>query len=85
MKRAIGARLATESWDDMTAAANKSDQHVKSLARWRQLAAEKNPHLSDTQLDRQAERLRSEYFSGLARRRHALNRAEQADTAEQAA
>lgn len=74
-QRAIGARLATESWDDMTAAANQSSNHPKSLDRWRRKAAEQNPHLSGEQLDRQAERLRREYYSALATKRHALNRA----------
>lgn len=69
----------------MTTAANNSEQHVKSLARWRKLAAEQNPHLNDEQLDRQAARLRSEYFSNLALRKHALGRAEQPDATEQAA
>lgn len=84
-QRAIAARLATESWDDMTKAANSSEQHVRSLARWRKIAAEQNPHLSDSQLDRQAERLRSAYFAGLARRKHQLAQAKQSGEAEQAA
>lgn len=68
------ARLLSENWDSMTAAARTSDRHPSSLARWEQIARDANPGLSDAQYTRAAELLRSQHYqrmgqlSGQARR-----------------
>lgn len=59
----------------MTAAACASPRHPGSLDRWTQQAREDNPSLTDEQAERHGERLRSAYFSDLARRSHAARRA----------
>jgi len=58
----ILARLATEDWDAMTAAAFASPNHVSNLTRWIKKAKEGNPSLSDEQAERLAERLRKAHY-----------------------
>jgi hypothetical protein len=60
-------RLRTEDWNGMTAAANASPDHVKSLDRWIRKAREENPHLDDAQAERQAERLRRDHYVRMGR------------------
>lgn len=55
------ARLATEDWSAMTAAAQASPRNVKGMDRWRDLARQ-NTHLDDEQVERLAVRLRREHF-----------------------
>lgn len=61
------ARLQSENWDDMTAAANASSNHVMSLDRWTRIARERNPSLSEQQVARLAEQLRTDHYRGLGR------------------
>ncbi len=63
----ILARLATEDWDAMTAAALASSNHVSSLDRWIRKAREGNPSLSDEQAERLAERLRKAHYVRMGR------------------
>jgi transposase-like protein len=63
----ILARLATEDWDAMTAAALASRNHVSSLDRWIKKAREGNPSLSDEQAERLAERLRKDHYRRMGR------------------
>lgn len=69
------ARLLSEDWYEMTAAANASAKHVSNLARWITKARESNPDLSDEQAERLAAALRKAHYvrmgklSGQSRRR----------------
>lgn len=74
-QRAVRARLAIEDWSAMTAAMNASPRNVNNLERWRNEAREKNPNLTDEQVDRLAQMLRSEYYSGLGRKSGTSRRA----------
>jgi hypothetical protein len=68
------ARLLTEDWAQMTAAANASAAHPSRLERWIAQAREANPALDDDQAERLAVMLRRQYYvrmgklSGQARR-----------------
>jgi hypothetical protein len=62
------ARLKTESWDAMTAAARSSPEHVSSMDRWLRKARESNPNLSDEQAGRLADKLRTEHYREMGRR-----------------
>jgi hypothetical protein len=55
-------RLMTQPWDEMTAAANASANHVKSLDRWIVKAREANPSLSDDQAERLAVMMRKAHY-----------------------
>jgi len=61
------ARLATEDWDAMTAAALASPNHVSNLDRWVKKARELNPRLNDDQAERLAERLRKDHYQRMGR------------------
>jgi hypothetical protein len=63
----VMARLLSEDWNEMTAAANASASHVKSLGRWITRAREANPALSDEQAERLAERLRTDHYRRMGR------------------
>jgi hypothetical protein len=72
---AIGARLATEDWREMTAQASASPRNPANLDRWRAQARKENPALDDEQVERQAERLRSDYYRELGKRSGEARRA----------
>lgn len=55
-------RLLTENWDEMTAAANASPNHVSSSERWFRKAKEANPALSDEQAARLGEMMRKAHY-----------------------
>lgn len=74
-RKAINARLASEDWREMTARASASPRNPAGLERWRAQAREQNPSLDDEQVERQAERLRSAYFSELGKRSGEARRA----------
>jgi hypothetical protein len=61
------ARLATEDWSEMTAAALSSPDHVSRLDRWVKRAREQNPRLNDQQAERLAEYLRREHYRRMGR------------------
>ena len=61
------ARLATEDWNAMTAAALASPAHVSRMDRWLKIAAERNPNLNPDQLGRLAEKLRTEHYRKMGR------------------
>jgi hypothetical protein len=63
----ITARLLSEDWDAMTAAANASANHVKSLDRWVKKVRELNPRLDDAQAERMAERLKKDHYQRMGR------------------
>ena len=65
--RGILARLTTEDWDAMTAAALASPNHVSNLDRWIKKALETNPRLTDEQAERLAERLRKDHYQRMGR------------------
>lgn len=73
---AVLARLSTEDWAEITRPANESPNHVQNLERWRRIARESNPHLTDTQVERLAVRLRSEHHAEMGRRSGAARRGE---------
>ena len=56
------ARLMTEDWNAIPAAANASPNHVKSLDRWIGKARKSNPNLSEDQLARLGELLRKAHY-----------------------
>ncbi|HEY1706397.1 MAG TPA: hypothetical protein VGG75_42535 [Trebonia sp.] len=64
-----------EPWDQMTAQANASQNHVGSLERWFNAARAANPALDDVQTARLAERLRADHFRELGKRSGAARRA----------
>jgi hypothetical protein len=59
---AVMTRLMTEDWDKMTAAANASANHVKSLDRWIAKARETNPALTDDQAERLAVMMKRDHY-----------------------
>jgi hypothetical protein len=61
-ERGVMARLMTEDWASMTAAANKSARHVSRLDRWIAKAREANPGLSDDQAERLGLMLRKQHY-----------------------
>jgi len=63
----ITARLLTEDWDAMTAAANASANHISSLDRWVKRARELNPRLDGDQAVRMAERLKKDHYKRMGR------------------
>jgi len=63
----ILARLATEDWTAMTAAALASPNHMAALDRWIAKAREQNPRLNDEQAERLAILQRREHFRRLGR------------------
>jgi len=63
----VVARLLTEDWSEMTAAANASANHVGSLDRWVKKVRELNPRLDDAQAERMAERLRTDHYRRMGR------------------
>jgi len=58
----IMTRLMGTDWHEMTAAANASSNHVKSLDRWIAKAREANPHLNDDQAERLALMMRKAHY-----------------------
>jgi hypothetical protein len=56
------ARLMTEDWHKMTAAANASAAHVSSLDRWVAKAREANPALDDEQAERLGLMMRKAHY-----------------------
>jgi hypothetical protein len=62
------ARLAAEDHHEMTAAANASTSHPGRLARWVELAREKDPSLDDGQAAERAEQLRTAHYRELGYR-----------------
>ncbi len=56
------ANLLKNDWQEMTAAANKSANHVKSLGRWIAKAREANPSLNDEQAERLAVMMRKAHY-----------------------
>ena len=61
------ARLMTEDWNEMTAAANASKNHVASDDRWTRAAREANPQLSEDQLWRLGQKMKHAHFSKLGK------------------
>jgi hypothetical protein len=56
------ANLLKNDWHEMTAAANASAQHVKSLDRWIAQAREANPSLNDEQAERLGLMMRKAHY-----------------------
>jgi hypothetical protein len=63
----ILARLATEDWSEMTAAAFASPNHVSSMDRWREAARKQNPRLDDDQVERLAQMMRTDHYRRMGR------------------
>jgi hypothetical protein len=55
-------RLITENWDEMTAAANASPNHVSNADRWTRKAREANPALDDDQAYRLGQHLKRAHY-----------------------
>jgi|SRR5215469_12967981 len=62
------ARLSQEDWTEMTSTANAASSHVGNMDRWRGIARESNPRLTESQVDRLAKLLMQAYFADLGRR-----------------
>jgi hypothetical protein len=60
-------RLMTEEWDQMTAAANASPNHVSSAERWTAKAREANPNLSDDQAYRLGQLLKKQHYARMGK------------------
>lgn len=60
--RGMMARLMAEDWHGMTAAANRSANHVARLDRWVAKAREANPALDDEQAERLGVMLRKAHY-----------------------
>jgi len=56
------ARLMTEDWGQMTAAANASPNHVSSDDRWTKKAREANPKLNDDQAYRLGQKMKKAHY-----------------------
>lgn len=56
------ARLLSEDWHAMTAAANASPNHVSSAERWTRKAREANPALDEDQAYRLGQMLRKAHY-----------------------
>lgn len=61
------ARLISEPWDAMTAAANASPNHVSSDERWTRKAREANPALSEEQAYRLGQMMRRQHYVRMGR------------------
>jgi hypothetical protein len=61
------ARLMTEDWSTMTAAANRSPNHVSSAERWTAKAREANPNINDDQAYRLGQMMRTEHYKRMGR------------------
>ncbi len=61
------ARLISEPWDAMTAAANASPNHVSSDERWTRKAREANPALSEDQAYRLGQHLKKAHYVRMGR------------------
>lgn len=61
------ARLLNEDWHNMTAAANRSPNHVSSYERWFAKAKAANPSLDDEQAARLAGMMRTEHYRKMGR------------------
>jgi hypothetical protein len=55
-------RLLTEDWNEMTAAANASPNHVGSDDRWARKAREANPALDEDQAQRLGQKLKKAHY-----------------------
>jgi hypothetical protein len=60
-------RLMTEDWNQMTAAANASPNHVASNDRWTRKAREANPALDDDQAYRLGQHLKKQHYVRMAK------------------
>jgi len=56
------ARLMSTDWNDMTAAANASPNHVSSDERWTRKAREANPALDDDQAYRLGQHMKRAHY-----------------------
>lgn len=56
------ARLLSEDWHAMTAAANASPNHVASDDRWTKKAREANPALSEDQAHRLGQKMKKAHY-----------------------
>jgi|HubBroStandDraft_4_1064222.scaffolds.fasta_scaffold179955_3 hypothetical protein len=56
------ARLLNEDWNEMTAKANASPNHVSSAERWTRKARQENPALNDDQAYRLGQMLKKAHF-----------------------
>jgi hypothetical protein len=56
------ARLLSEDWNAMTAAANASPNHVSSDDRWTRKAREANPRLNENQAYRLGQKLKKAHY-----------------------
>lgn len=56
------ARLLAEDWDQMTAAANASANHVSSDDRWTRKAREANPSVDDDQAYRLGQMMKRAHY-----------------------
>lgn len=63
----ILARLQSEDWDTMTAAANSSPNHVSSAERWTRKASEANPALDDDQAYRLGQMLKRQHYTRMGK------------------
>lgn len=61
------ARLMSEDWSAMTAAANASPNHVSSDDRWTRKAREANPALSDDQAHRLGQMLKKQHYQRMGK------------------
>lgn len=60
-------RLLSEDWNQMTARANASPNHVSSAERWTRKAKEANPALSDDQAYRLGQKMRKAHYVEMGR------------------
>jgi hypothetical protein len=60
-------RLTTTNWDEMTAAANASPNHVSSAERWTRKAREANPSLDDDQAYRLGQMLKKQHYTKMGK------------------
>lgn len=65
-RRASLARLRTNDWNELTAAANASPNHVGNLDRWIAKARAENPALDDAQAARLGQMLKDDYYARLS-------------------
>lgn len=61
------ARLLTEDWNAMTAAARNSPNHVSSDERWTRKAREANPSLDEDQAYRLGQHLKKAHYVRMGR------------------
>ena len=60
-------RLLTTDWSEMTRAANASENHVSSDARWTRKASEANPALSEDQAYRLGQHMKKAHYVKMGR------------------